>query len=240
MNLILVARRKEPLEALAVEIRGRFGLDCRCIDGDLADVGFLGALRDTLAGVELGVLVYNAAHAPMGEFATRDPADILRALDVNTRGPATLVRAVLPGMIARGRGGIVLMTSLAGNQGTPRIATYAATKAFNRVLAEGLWHELRGKGIDIVACCAGAIRTPGYATSSAKEAPGTMDPRDVAECALRRLGRGPVAIPGFTNRAAAFLMTRLLPRRAAIGIMAGSTSDLGQPRDAGTPARETT
>jgi short-subunit dehydrogenase len=134
-------------------------------------------------------------------------------------------------MIDRKRGAIVLMSSLAGNQGTPRIATYAATKAFNRVLAEGLWYELRGRGIDIVACCAGAVRTPGYTSSSAKEAPGTMDPRRVAEIALRGLGHGPVAIPGFINRAAALLMTRILPRRAAIGIMAGSTSDLGQPND---------
>ncbi|MBK7408914.1 MAG: SDR family NAD(P)-dependent oxidoreductase [Saprospirales bacterium] len=65
-------------------------------------------------------------------------------------------------MIARGSGGIVLMSSLAGSQGSPKIATYAASKAFNTILAEGLWEELRDKGIDVVASCAGAIRTPGY------------------------------------------------------------------------------
>ena len=63
------------------------------------------------------------------------------------------------------------MSSLAGSQGSPKIATYAASKAFNTILAEGLWEELRDKGIDVVASCAGAIRTPGYELAkNAKEA----------------------------------------------------------------------
>jgi uncharacterized protein len=226
MHLVLAARRPEPLAALAAEIRARYGTEVRTVTGDLADEEFRGRLCGEAADLDLGVLVYNAAHAPTGQLATLDPADISRALAVNTRGPVTLLRSLLPAMIARGRGAVVLMSSLAGNQGTPRIATYAATKAFNRVLAEGLWHELRGSGVDVVACCAGAVRTPGYTAATAREAPGTMDPRDVAEYALRRLGRGPVAIPGALNRFAALLMTRILPRRAAIGIMAGSTAGL--------------
>ena len=108
-------------------------------------------------------------------------------------------------MTARGRGAVVIMTSLTGNQGTPRIAAYAASKAFARVLAESLWFELKGHGIDVVACCAGAVRTPGYA-----------------------LGHGPVVIPGFVNRVATVFMTRLLPRRTAISIMGTSTDSLAQ------------
>ena len=101
---------------------------------------------------------------------------------MNIRAPVTLVRGLLPGMIARGRGGVILMTSLAGNQGSPYIATYAASKAFNRVLAEGLWYELKDKGVDVLACCAGAVRTPGYSGAAAgKDAPGTLDPEEVVE-----------------------------------------------------------
>ncbi len=226
MNLVLVARRKALLERLAEDLRGRTGVEVRCFDGDLAVSGFAESLRGATSGFNVGLLVYNAAHAPVGDFADAAAADLLRVVDVNVRGPVTLVRAFLPSMVARKRGAIVLMSSLAGNQGTPRIATYAASKAFNRVLAEGLWRELKGQGIDVIACCAGAVRTPGYATTAGKDAPGTLDPELVAESALRALGRGPIVIPGFVNAAANWVMSRLMPRRAAIGIMAGSTSNL--------------
>ncbi len=233
MNLVLAARRRELLDRLAEELRRQHGVKVRCFDGDLASGGFTDSLRVEISDLDLGLLVYNAAHAPVGDFDAASGADLSRVVDVNVRGPVTLLHMILPAMVARKRGAIVLMSSLAGDQGSPRIATYAASKAFNRILAEGLWRELKGKGIDVVACCAGAIRTPGYAAAAGKDAPGTLDPSIVAERALRRLGRGPLAIPGFVNKAAHGVMSRLLSRRAAIGIMAGSTSNL-------TPAKETT
>ena len=231
MNVVLVARRMPLLEALAKELHESFGIETRCIDGDLADALCLERLSAAVADLDLGVLVYNAAHAPVGEFASLTDGDLMHALVVNVRGPVALLRSLLPAMIARKRGAAVLMSSLAGNQGSPRIAAYAATKAFNRVLAEGLWQELRRSGIDIVACCAGAVRTPGYSATAGKGSPGTMDPARVADYTLNALGRGPVAIPGFINRAATFFLTRLLPRRLAIGVMAGFTNDLAQPRE---------
>ena len=135
-------------------------------------------------------------------------------------------------MIARGRGGVVLMSSLAGYTGAPHVATYAASKAFNRVLAQGLWYELKKKNVDVLVCCAGATRTPGYAQAADTDAPGTLDPDQVAETALRALGRGPVVIPGLVNRVADVFLNRLLPRRAAINIMGASTADL-------VPAKQT-
>lgn len=150
----------------------------------------------------------------------------MRVADVNVRAPMALLRALLPGMTRRGRGGVILMTSMAGNQGSPRLAAYAASKAFTRVLAESLWHELKSQGIDVLGCCAGAVRTPGYEMAADKAAPGTLEPEDVVEEALQALGRGPVVIPGFVNRVAGMLMTRILPRKVAIGIMAGSIGGL--------------
>ena len=226
MNLMLVARRKALLDSLAGELRARFGVEVRCLVDDLGRPEAHENLRHAMSGIDLGLLVYNAAHAPVGDFAVVEGADLMRVVDVNVRGPVSLLRAFLPPMVARKRGGIVLMSSLAGSQGTPRIAAYAATKAFTRVLAEGLWGELKGRGIDVIACCPGAVRTPGYADTAGKDALGTLDPETVAERTLRALGRGPVVVPGFVNRAASFLMSRLLPKRAAIGIMAGSTSSL--------------
>lgn len=227
LDLALVARRRPLLETLAQRLTAEYGVQTRCIDGDLSNRGFLDSLLQECAALEVGLLVYNAAYAPVGEFASLVVDDLLRVAAVNIEGPVTLVRGLVPGMISRGRGGIILMTSLAGNQGSPYIATYAASKAFNRVLAEGLWYELKGKGVDVLACCAGAVRTPGYSgASSGKDAPGTLDPDDVAEQALRALGRGPVVIPGRVNRLANAFMTRLLPRRQAIKIMASNTADV--------------
>ena len=232
MSLVLAARRKALLDELAADLHGAFGVEVRCCDGDLAAPEFLEQLGAECSSLDLGLVVYNATQAPVGDFVSAATEDLMRVVDVNVRAPVTLLRALLPPMAARGRGAVVLMTSLAGNQGSPRIAAYAASKAFTRVLAEGLWYELRPRGIDVVACCAGAVRTPGYQMAAGKAAPGTLDPERVVEQALQALGRGPVVIPGFVNRVAGVFMGRFLPRRAAVAIMAGSTGSLSPAREA--------
>jgi uncharacterized protein len=226
LDLVLVARRRELLERLADELRGRHGIAVRCIDGDLASAATTARLADEASRIAVGLVVYNAAHAPVGDLADVEAGSLERVVDVNVRGPLLLARAVLPGMTARGRGGIVLMSSMAGNQGTARLAAYAASKAFNRVLAEGLWQEMTPRGIDVIACCAGAVRTPGYAGAAGSDAPGTLGADRVVERTLDALGRGPVVIPGSVNRIAAALLGRLLSRRAAIRIMAATTRRL--------------
>ena len=119
------------------------------------------------------------------------------------------------------------MSSLAGLQGSPNIVTYAATKAFNTILAEGLWKELKPLGVDVLGCVAGAILTPGYREAgNVKPAPGTLDAAAVAAETLDALGKGPTVVPGAVNKVARFLLTRLLSRRAAIAIMAKNTGGL--------------
>lgn len=231
MDLVLVARRRGPLDELAADLRRSEAVEVRCYDGDLASAAFLEDLRDGLVDLDIGMVVCNAAQAPIGAFANRDTGDLLRVVDVNVRAPVSLLRTYLPGMVERGRGAAILMASLTGNQGTPGIAAYAASKAFLRVLGESLWYELRDAGVDVLACCAGAVRTPGYNSAAGKDAPGTLDPEQVVEQALRALGRKPVVIPGLVNRVATVLMTRLLPKRAAISILARSTGSLAELRD---------
>lgn len=227
LNLVLVARRRPLLEALSVELREAFGVEVRSCPGDLASPEFVASLTEACSALDLGFVVYNATRAPIGELTSVPAADLERVVDVNIRAPLLLLRALLPGMTGRGRGGVVLMTSLAGDQGAPHLAAYAASKAFTRTLAESLWYELRGAGVDLVACAAGAVRTPRYtAAMGGKDAPGTLDPQEVIETTLRSLHRGPVVIPGAVNKLAHAFMTRVLPRRTAISIMAGSTTDL--------------
>jgi len=141
-----------------------------------------------------------------------------------------LTHALAGPMRARRRGGVVLVSSLAAFQGSPMVTSYAATKAFGLILAEGLSDELRGDGVDVVACCAGVTRTPGYTRSGLGEpgplAPAPLDPETVAGDALASLGRRTVSIPGGANRMASFVMRRLLPRRAAVAILGRATRRL--------------
>ena len=161
------------------------------------------------------------APAAAGEGGDEDK---LRVLDVNCRGPVILAHEFGGAMAARKRGGIILMSSMAGLQGAPMIATYGASKAFDRVLAEGLWDELRAEGVDVLACCAGATRTPTYEASNPRETPPMiMESGPVVSESLAALGKTPSFVPGMANRAAAFVMERLFPRSAAIRTMGKAT-----------------
>jgi len=226
LNVVLAARRPEPLDALAVTLRDGSGVEVRTVATDLATRDGLDALTGASDGLDVGLLVVNAAYAPIGRFLDRDPDDLQRAVDLNITAPLRLARHYLPGMAARGHGGLILMSSLAGQQGSPGISTYAATKAFGAVLAEGLWAELRGSGVDVLACVAGAVETPGLAQAKARRAPGTVAPDAVAGAALRALGHGPRVVPGALMKVSAALMPRLLPRRAAIAVIAKASADL--------------
>jgi short-subunit dehydrogenase len=226
LNLLLLARRADQLEGVAKRLRASAKVDVQTAVFDMARPDLPHALAALTDDLEIGLAVYNAAHAPVGDLLSRPLGDLLHVVDVNVRGPLVFARTLAPKMVARGRGGIVLMSSLAGYQGAPRIATYAASKAFNIVLGEGLWRELRPLGVDVVVSSAGAIRTPGYAKTAARDAPGTLDANVVAERTLDALGHGPLVVPGTVNRVARFVLGRLLPRRTAIDIFARSTKDL--------------
>ena len=225
VNLMLLARRADLLESVAAKLRATVEVRTEALD--LARPDLPATLEALTSQLDIGLAIYNAAYAPVGELHARSVADLLQVIDVNVKGPLIFARTLAPRMVARGRGGIVLMSSLAGFQGAPRLAAYAASKAFNIVLGESLWHELRPHGVDVVVCGAGAVRTPGYAaTNKGGDVPGTLDAREVAEQALGALGNGPTVVPGATNKLARFVMGRLLPRRTAIGIMARSTKEL--------------
>ena len=226
VNVVLLARREDQLAATAALVKQAHGVDAITVVADLADIDAVKKQISEL-DVPIGLLVYDAAFAPIGPFEDATEQQLAQAAAVNVRGPLLLAKALSAPMIARGRGGIVLMSSLAGSQGSPNIATYAATKAFNTVLAEGLWKELKPRGVDVLACVAGAILTPGYQQAEgSKPAPGTLTPKAVAEQALNALGHGPIVIPGTVNKLGRFVLARLLSRRAAIAIMSKNTGGL--------------
>jgi short-subunit dehydrogenase len=133
-------------------------------------------------------------------------------------------------MLRKGKGAVILMASLAGFQGSGFLSAYAASKAFNRVLAESLWYEWRERGVDVIGCCAGATATPGYIGTQPEKtslfAPRVQAPDEVAKECLEKLGTTPSFITGTGNKLASFLMQRLMPRRLAITIMGDTTRQM--------------
>jgi uncharacterized protein len=226
LHLLLLARRQAELEALAANIRTEHGVEVRINAIDLALPTLSERVERLAEGADVGLLVYNAAFSVIGPFVDHPLEDQLRVIDVNCRGPVILAHRLGNAMARRGRGGIVLMTSLAASQGGPLLASYAASKAFNLVLAEGLWAELGARGVDVVGCRAGATRTPGYHSSHPKKSIRLMEAERVVEKALSALGRRPSVVPGALNALAAFVLGRVLPRRTAIRIMGRATHQL--------------
>jgi uncharacterized protein len=229
LDLVLLDRDSQPLEATAATIRSDYGVEVQPFTLDLARADLVAALQPAVAGREIGLLVYNAALGTVAPFFETAPAHVDAMIDVNCRGPLRLVQALVPAMIGRRRGGVILMSSLSGNIGSSQLAVYAATKAFNLVLADALWVELRPHGVDVLSVQPGSTRTPGWLSSqpSGADAPSlpAMEPADVVREALAALGVEPNVVPGEINRQGAEAMKRL-PRREAIELVSAITGTL--------------
>lgn len=225
LNLILVARRAELLQPLASYLSKKYNIETKIIPLDLSVSDAVEQVAEHTKDIEIGLLVYNAAFSAIGPFFERSLEDHVREIDTNVFTPLKLVYLFAENMLTRGRGGIVLMSSLSAFQGSAYISTYAATKAFNIVLAEGLWEEWRERGVDVLVCISGAVKTPNYVASEPEQTGGlgdmTMNPDQVVREALNSLGRGPYVIPGRMNRISSFVMRHLLPRKAAVKFMGG-------------------
>ena len=210
VDVLLVDRDERALEACALELETD-GATVRTLVVDLASPGAADEVCDA-AGDDLGLLVSNAAIGYVGSFLDQDDDGLLAQLDVNCRTPLLLVRRVLPHLVARGRGGIIMLSSLSAVRGSPLVASYAATKAWNLILAESLWDELRDTGVDVMGVLPGMTRTPGLLSSSPQAGLATtnlMEPADVASEALDALGNAPSLIPGEPNRESHAFMSSL-------------------------------
>ncbi len=227
IDLVLLDRDGDVLQETAASIAAAHGVAVHPITIDLARADLVEALA--LDGREIGLLVYNAALGTVAPFLELPPAHLQAILDVNCRAPLMLARALAPGMVARGRGGIVLMSSLSANFGSAQLSAYAATKAFDLVLADALWAELRPHGVDVLSVQPGSTRTPGWLSSQPSGGAGpdlpVMDPADVVREALATLGVEPHVVPGEMNRMGAEMLSRMT-RRQAIELMSGITGGL--------------
>ncbi len=229
VNVALVARRQAKLDALAEDLGRRHGVETLTIAADLTDPGFLDTLTGSLATRHIGLLVNNAGFGNVGAFLDSDIDSELRMLELNCRAPLILTHHFGQRMRDEGRGGIIMMASIAGLIPNPYLAHYGATKAWNRFLGEGLTVELKRAGVDVTSVCPGPTQSEFFesaevdpSTWPAAARAGIGSAEGVVAAGLHGLGRHAQVVPGWTNKlmtASRRLSPESLPPRIAGRVM---------------------
>jgi short-subunit dehydrogenase len=225
INLAMVDIKPDKLAELSSKLEEKYFITTKQIIKDLSEPDAAAVCMDLIKDIDCRLLVYTPAYSKVKEFLRNSSDELDKYIDLNSRTPIHLVHSFIKSLKDRKPAGIILMSSLAGMIGPPFSAPYAATKAFNIVMAESLCSEFRQKGIDITVCCAGQTSTPTYWSSNPSSTgnwPGVMYPIDVAGYALKNLGRKTICIPGWKNRLSYFLLTRFFPRETAAGLIGNS------------------
>jgi short-subunit dehydrogenase len=224
-DLVLAARSLAPMETLAAELRQE-GAAVTVIATDLSKPGAAATLADDIAGrgLAIEVLINNAGLGALGRFDRNDPQRIGEILQVNIVALSELTRLLLPGMIARGHGKVMLVASVAAFQPGPRMAAYFASKAYVLSLGEALTYELRRTGVSVTVLCPGATATDFFTTAGAdnsfmaRRLRRMMRAEDVARLGYRGLIAGRrVVITGTMNRLVA-LAGRFAPHRITLPV----------------------
>jgi short-subunit dehydrogenase len=227
-------------------MRATHGVAVQTLALDLTDPGGVDAIVAAAAGLEIGTLVYNAAAEPRGYFLEVPVAEHLDNITVNCTVPTLLCHHFGRPMAGRGRGAIALVSSMGALQGGKVFASYFAAKAYEWILAEGLWAELAEAGVDAVAYVVGATRTENYKgqidgssdvgtveeaaddgdlDSARRRLRHPSDPDEVGRRLFDVLGRGPTEFshPDDERHAAAVLQ---LSRRDAVARMSDLTTGI--------------
>lgn len=225
-DLVLVARRRERLEALAAELRSAHGVKVAVVAADLAaPQGAEGVVAETRRlGLEIDFLVNNAGLGASGAFADLPLSRELEMLQVNVTALVSLTRELLPGMVARKRGRILNIGSTAGFPPGPFMAVYYASKAFVNSFTEALWYELRGTGVTATVSCPGATATE-FAGVAGNDRSllfrlGAAPAAEVARQGYRAMLKGkPMAVHGLRNKLTVQSL-RLAPRAVSRAVAA--------------------
>jgi short-subunit dehydrogenase len=230
-SLLLTGRNEEALGRIATSLgNATSGRRVETIRADLATDAGLDAVCAAAEPFSIDLLICDAGFSPFGDFLSVPEADLRTAVLVNAMAPLVLVHRLLPSMLVRaeteaGRAGLIVVSSGLGFLPAPRLATYAATKAFDLSLTEALAAELSGRPVDILALCPTATRSQFTERSGfGHNLPGAQDPAHVAHRALAALGRqrtlvlgavtgSVLSVPALVRAAAAQVLQTVLPRR---------------------------
>jgi short-subunit dehydrogenase len=230
INVVIAARKPDPIQALAAELRSEFGVEVRELPLNFCAAGMLEQVKAATQDIEIGMLIYNAgAENSLSPFLERKPGRAEMMIALNVTAPTQLTYLFGAGMRERGRGGIIIVGSNSCHTGAPRQVVYSASKAYEFNFAEGLWAELKPYNVHVLGLILGLTNTPNLARTGFKpdaEAGLVMsEPDDVAQQGFDHLGLEPIhCIGGWTER---WRQLRGLPRgeaMAMIGHGAGAKS----------------
>ena len=226
-NLVLTARRKERLEELVRRLAQKQKIRTEVFATDLAEAS---APEKIFAftkakGIEVELLINNAGFGGYGEFHKMEIPRLLDMVQVNCSAVVHLTRLYLPGMVERRRGGVLILASTASFQSVPYLSTYAATKAFDLLFAEGLAEEMKPYGIRVCALCPGSTVSEFHEvagqTHLASARKNLETAEKVARTGLRALAAGKSYVISGTGNYLSTHAQRLAPRRMVSRIVAG-------------------
>ena len=226
-NLVLTARRKERLEELAQRLAEKQKIRTEVFAADLAEASAPEKIFafTKVKGIEVELLINNAGFGGYGEFHTVEIPRLLDMVQVNCSAVVHLTRLYLPGMVERRRGSVLILASTASFQSVPYISTYAATKAFDLLFAEGLAEEMKPYGIRVCALCPGSTVSEFHEVAGQTHLASSMRNRETAEkvarTGLRALAAGKSYVISGTGNYLGAHAQRLVPRRMVSRIVAG-------------------
>ena len=201
LNVVLVARSENSLLQLASSIESDYPVKTRIVTADLTEVDGIARLLEATADLDIGLLVNNAGREDSGPFLRIPIDDSIKTIDLNIKVPLQLTRHFAAKMQARGKGAILIMSSIVAFQGVPNIANYAASKAYDLVFAEGIAAELKVSNIDVLSVNPGFTQSelsPDINFDGLPVKPMSAD--IVVRAALNDLGKSRVSVPGLVNK----------------------------------------
>jgi len=224
-NLVLVARSRDDLQKIAAQLTSEHGVSAKVIAKDLSAPASPQEIFEQVQteGITIDIMVNNAGFGTYGTFSETNLRDELEMMQVNMVSPTHLTKLFLPGMIARGHGRIMNVSSMGAFQPGPLVAVYCATKNYILSFSEALAEELSGTGVTVTALCPGPVRT-GFARRAKTERTRAMmrglfnriwEPEDVAAVGYHGLMKGKtIVIPGKRYIISTFIV-RCVPRKLA-------------------------
>jgi hypothetical protein len=223
LDLVLAARRIDRLETLAGRLAKAHGVRAQAVQVDLAQPAAAQQMLDVTAALDVGLVISNAGFGLKGEHAANDPQAMTDMLMVNCNVPMQLAHGFVPRLRQRGRGGIILTSSIEGLMGCPYSTAYSASKALVNALGEGLWAELQPDGIDVLTLCPGATESEAAALQGIDitKLQNVMTAEAVARLTLDNIQNGPTFFSSAPYKAN-FDMLLAMPRRQALMVMAQS------------------
>ncbi len=216
-NLVLAARREDVLVDLASELARAHDIEALVIATDLGQPGGVDELVSRTRSLDVGLLIAAAGFGTSGPFVDAQVDSELEMIAVNCVAVAALSHHFGSRFVRRGRGALVLMSSIVAFQGVPRAANYAATKAYVQTLAEGLRSELSPFGVQVIACAPGPVHS-GFAHRAHMRLGRAATPEVVARETLRALSGSGTVRPGFLSKLLGWSLA-LLPRWGRVRLM---------------------